>query len=414
MSIRRWRRASAGRAAIPPSRLPRAYLGAALLAGLYGWAVFAMSFRHDGVIGPHYNAPGTDYMVYYEAARLMLAGKVGLLADGAAFTARLNAGFASWLTAPLPPHPWVYPPTFLLLLLPFAALPFLASYAAFLAATFAVAVAGVCRVAREGGERILWTGALLLAPATAIDVIDGQNGLLTNGLLLGGFGLLRASPVAAGLVLGVVTYKPQLTLMVPVALLALRAWRALIAAGLMAVLMVAASAAVLGVDIWRAWFAWMLGTAPGYAEWVQWGRLWGLSLFSCATLHGASPALAQAVQLGGTLLAAVATYATFRRPVGFPRQLMVLLAATVLAAPHLSPYDLVLLASTAVLLWRTEPALDSAPGLRLLALLLWWAPFFGRVGPVNSSDAVPLLAAVTIVAVLRLARAQRRVGVAPA
>ncbi|HET9019110.1 MAG TPA: hypothetical protein VFN46_05960, partial [Acetobacteraceae bacterium] len=103
--------------------------------------MFLVSFRHDGVLGPHYNAPGVDYMVYYDAARSYLAGDLGLLADGGRFTAHLNRDFAGWLTAPLPLHPWVYPPPFLMLLLPFAFLPFAASYAAFLATTFAAGIA---------------------------------------------------------------------------------------------------------------------------------------------------------------------------------------------------------------------------------------------------------------------------------
>src|SRR6202167_6734335 len=83
------------------------------LCGLYGWAVFAMAFRHDGVIGPPFNAPGTDFMVYHSAARLWLAGKMPLVLDGDGFTALLNERFAFLLRGPLPLHPLVYPPLYL-------------------------------------------------------------------------------------------------------------------------------------------------------------------------------------------------------------------------------------------------------------------------------------------------------------
>ncbi len=46
----------------------------ALAFGLYGWTVFAFAFRHDGVIGPRYNFPGTDCMVHYGAARAVIEG----------------------------------------------------------------------------------------------------------------------------------------------------------------------------------------------------------------------------------------------------------------------------------------------------------------------------------------------------
>ena len=31
--------------------------------GLYGWGLFLASFKHDGALGPHFNAPGADWTV---------------------------------------------------------------------------------------------------------------------------------------------------------------------------------------------------------------------------------------------------------------------------------------------------------------------------------------------------------------
>src|SRR5690242_4115630 len=47
-----------------------------IAAGLYGWAVFAGSFHHDGALGPRYNAPGADWMVFFAAARAYFAGNL--------------------------------------------------------------------------------------------------------------------------------------------------------------------------------------------------------------------------------------------------------------------------------------------------------------------------------------------------
>src|SRR5690348_5962495 len=95
-----------------------------VVVGLYGWAVFGVTFNHDGALGPHYNAPGTDWMVFFSAARAYLAGNLPLIFDGHRFTAHQNETFAYWLSAPLPFHPWLYPPHYLLLVLPFCLLPF--------------------------------------------------------------------------------------------------------------------------------------------------------------------------------------------------------------------------------------------------------------------------------------------------
>ncbi len=77
--------------------------------GLYSWLVFVMAFDHDGLIGPHYNAPGVDYMVYWLAARAAMAGDFALLADPVAFTGQINTHFHAWLSAPLPLFAWLYP-----------------------------------------------------------------------------------------------------------------------------------------------------------------------------------------------------------------------------------------------------------------------------------------------------------------
>ncbi len=89
------------------------------------------------MIGPRYNVPGTDFMVYWGAARSALEGRTALIYDGVGFTQFLNERFADWVRGPLTFHPFVYPPHFLLLLIPFGLLPFGLSYAAFIGLTAA-------------------------------------------------------------------------------------------------------------------------------------------------------------------------------------------------------------------------------------------------------------------------------------
>ncbi len=375
--------------------LVRAYLAVAALLSVYAWAVFVLSFRHDGLIGPRYNAPGTDFMVYHTAARLFRQGGIPLLTQGAAFTARLNRDFAGWLTSPLPPHPWVYPPPFLLLLVPFGRLPFAIAYPGFLAATFAAAVAGAWCVAAGGVRRVAWIGVLALAPATAIDAVVGQNALLTAGILLGGFGLLRRSPLAGGAVLGAMSYKPQFAMMVPVALIALGQWRALAAAAAGAALLAVLSLALLGTAIWRDWLAWLFAGGDDYATWLEWGRSWGVGVSACAAWLGLPPPAAQALQVLAAIGAAGAVYSAFRRPLVDERRLVVLLGGTVLAAPHVLSYDLVLLAAAAALLFRHVAATPSAFAPPLL-LLLWAAPLLGPPRASPAGFAVPLLAAALV------------------
>jgi hypothetical protein len=366
------------------------------LVGLYGWLVFALAFDHDGVIGPRYNAPGSDYMVYWQAVRAALGGDFALMGDPVALTARINATFAGWLSSPIPLHPWLYPPTFLLALWPFAGLPFAASYALFQFATFAAAVAGAWCWAPTARRRMLWLAALALAPAASINVVSGQNAFLTLALLLGGVGLLGRADWVGGALLGLLSYKPQFAVLVPVALVALGKWRALAAAAAAALLAAAASAAVFGTAPWQDWIGRALaggGTtgALGDAAWLEAGRLWGASVWTCAMLLGAPGWLADGAQAVAALLSAGAVWMAFRGPLAPDRRMAVLLAATLLAAPHCSQYDLLLLDAAVLLL--VFSVLDGANlAVRpLLSFLPWVAPLWGVPRAMPAGFAVPWL-----------------------
>ncbi len=340
------------------------------LAGLYGWALFLLSFRHDGLIGPRFNAPGLDFMVFWRAARAALAGDVALLADGARFTAALNQELGHWLSAPLPLHPWVYPPHFLLLLLPWGLLPFPAAYGLFVAVTFALAA--VALLAGERGMRRAILGAgLALAPAAALTAISGQNAFLSAALLVGGFRLLATRPTLGGALLGVLTVKPQLFLVVPVALIAARAYRALGACVLTAAAFVGASIIAFGAAPWQAWLGTMLDPANAlHRGWAALSLLWGESVYTDALLLGAGHFTAAALQ-GAAIVVAAAAVARA------PKNLAVVLAASVLAAPHVAPYDMFLLALAAAIFFaRTlERGLGSYD--LPLALALWLAALAG-------------------------------------
>lgn len=344
--------------------------------GAYGWAVFAASFAHDGSIGPRHNAPGADFMVFYAAARSYLEGNLPLLFDGARFTAHLNAMFADRLSAPLPFQPWMYPPPYLLFLLPFALLPFGLAYAAFLTGTFAGLAAAVAAVIPRH-RRAAHTLSLLLCPAASAVAVAGQNGFLSAALLIGGFGLLDSSPVAGGMLLGALTFKPQMGLMVPVALVAARRWRTLASAAATTVFLAAVSLAVFGADIWANWIGLLLGPPnESYRQWAELSRPFGNSVSVCALLLGASETLANALQLLAVLVGAAAVWRAFRRPMASDWRMAVILAAAILAAPSVAVYDMVVLAMAAGLLFSRGLRDGFRPGEHVVLLAAWLAPLF--------------------------------------
>jgi hypothetical protein len=376
---------------MPKIEIPAVMLAAGAVASLYGWAVFLSTFSHPGAIGLDMNAPGTDWMVFYGAARSFFAGKLDQIFDGERFTEYLNTAFSGWLSKPLSYRPWVYPPTYLLLLLPFGKLTFAASYYAFQLVSAVLLALVLCWEADERRARAFVIWSALLSPAASINVAMGQNAFLSSALLVGGWRILRRNPVFGGAVLGMLIIKPQFGLLVPVALLAAREWRALIASLAAAAVLFGASVAAFGIDPWRQWID-LAATTYGdpNGKWLEYGRMWGDSVYACLTAFGAPAVTANIAQLAAVCVSAVLVYQAFRLTLPGDRKIAILLAATILAAPHSSLADTVMLAVAAVLWVSGAPEISGSHWKRPLAGALWLAPLFnpplisipGRLTPI--------------------------------
>ncbi len=352
------------------------------LVGIIAWAFYLWVFHRD---------PGQDWMVFYTAARAYLDSNLALIFHGEAFTAALNQRFAHWLGLTLNLHPWVYPPIFLLLFLPFGLLPPAASLALFLAVGFVAVIAAVWRCTEAGRRRFLPILSLFLCPAVPFNVMTGQNAFYTSALLLGGFGLLGRTPILAGILLGLASFKPQLWLMVPVALVAARAWRALASTIASALLLALASLAVFGLRTWQAWFDLVTGRSALYRSWLSAGRLKGQSVFACATLLGAPSLLANFAQAAAVVAAALFVYWASRHRAPGEWRLSLLFAATMLAAPHTSASDAVLLALAAGFSLAALPGGRGRGFFAAVAMVVWISPLFNPPALFRIGLATPAL-----------------------
>jgi hypothetical protein len=189
--------------------------------------------------------------------------------------------------------------------------------------------------------------AALAAPTTAITLVSGQTGFLAAGLLAGGLRLAGSYPVAAGVLFGLLTYKPQLGLLVPVALTAARLWRSLAAAAATGAALVLVTTLVFGLAIWPSWAAALPGFSRQFAAENSEIVHFIPTVFAALSQLGLAPDLAQAVQWVSTAGAAVTVWLLFRRG---PSALAgaALMAAALLATPYAFVYDMSFLA-TAVL-----------------------------------------------------------------
>jgi Glycosyltransferase family 87 len=143
-------------------------------------------------------------------------------------------------------EPFAYPPTLILLIRPLALIPVKIALAAWMVASV-TSYFWACWHRRWAGL-IIVTG--LLAPSTLAVVFYAQLSLLAVALLVGGLRLTDRRPILAGLLFGLASVKPQLGILVPVALISAQQWRAVASAAATALILALASGVVVG---WTAW-----------------------------------------------------------------------------------------------------------------------------------------------------------------
>jgi len=147
---------------------------------------------------------------------------------------------------------------------------------------------------------------VLSGPPVIIALTLGNNSLIwTAGLILALSALARGRTVTAGLVIALLTVKPQLGILVPVALLAGNQWRAIVWACIGTLLVAAASTALMGLAYWRSFFdAMELMSGLMQTDLVRFERM--MTWYALARLAGAGHVLALPLQLIVTFACALA------------------------------------------------------------------------------------------------------------
>jgi len=343
--------------------------------GLYD-TLYVLSLLAGGpLIGPKVDVLFPDFLVFHAALRAWIEGKLALIYDIDVFTAFQNAIYADRFHVYAGFRPFFYPPIWLLLLLPLAGLAVGKAYSAFMVVTAGIAT-------WLEGRRDWWGWlAIVTSPAAVGTVLAGQNTFLSVALLYGGLHLLERSPAAAGILFGVLAYKPQIWALVPIALVAAQQWRALAwTAGTVAALALA-SAGVFGFDFWHAFFdaTREAGSARVVNEMVNRMYMQMTTLFASARIVGFPPEIAGALQATIAVLAVVVVWLTFRRRGSTDLRTAILITAIFLLSPYTLNYDLLLLMPVVVALYRRTAAEGFYATERLVYLALWLMPTYGLV-----------------------------------
>ncbi len=299
--------------------------------------------RHgSGSIGAR---PGADFSVFWSASYVMLHGSPAQAYDFSTFS-RLTTGLFTHLRRDVF-APWLYPPTYLLLVTPLALLPFALGYPLFV--TIGVVVLGLVawRVSRLGtipGASRVGPLALAAAPCVFVTATLGQNAFLTASCAALAVHWAERRPIWAGLCIGLLSVKPQMALLFPFVLVAVRAWRTIAWAALATGTFVALSVLICGTESLRLFVA---STGLARSIVLEHGVVFWLASptpFAAFRLAGVPLGAAYAAQACIAAIAIAAACIAWTQSRDTRVRAAVLAVATLVANPYVWHYELAWLA----------------------------------------------------------------------
>jgi hypothetical protein len=372
----------------------RAYVRILLVVQAAGLAVLALTSSNG--MDSRGEPLGTDFVSFWTAGRMALAGAPASVYDSAAHHAAEQALFG----ASLGWYAFFYPPVYLLLCMPLAVAPYFVALAGWIVATCAAYVLTL----RQLVAKAVGVAPLLAFPAVLTTIGHGQNAFLSTALFGAGTGFLAARPALAGVFFGCLTYKPQLAVIVPLGLAVTGRWRAFASMGATALALALLSYGAFGEATWRGFLA----ESTLARETLEQGLVEPekmQSLFAAVRLLGGGVALAYGAQiaLAGGILLALAVL--LRRTPDAALQGALMVVAALLTTPFVLDYDLTLLAlPLAVVFARAAPA-QFLPYEKSVLLAAFVLPAVSR--PLAQHAHLPLAPVVLLLLFVALARRVR-------
>jgi hypothetical protein len=335
----------------------------------------------DGLIDRNGKPLGTDFSNVYAAGSLTSQGRAAEAYEPALQHAAEKAIFGG---RDVPFYGWHYPPFFFAVAFLVAAVPYGWGLALWLVASFAAYLA-MLRAILPRPETLLIAAAF---PAVFINIGHGHNGFLTAALLGGALHFLDRRPWLAGVLIGVLAYKPQFGVLIPIALLAGQRWNTIAAAALSVGALAAVSFATLGAEVWHAFFDSMKFTQTIVLEQGDTGWEKIQSIFSVARNWGANVATAYAIQGALALFLAASVAWLWHSDAAFELKAASLALGSLLATPYVLDYDLVVLAVAIAFFARHGFARGFRDYEISLCVAAWLVPLVSR--SIAGATGIPL------------------------
>jgi hypothetical protein len=326
-------------------RMPVAALG---IAAGYAASLALMLVRHQWILDANGRPIVIDFLAPFTAGRMALEGHALAAYDAhvhhVAEAALVGHAFSGGLA-------WPYPPHFFFVTAALALLSYPVAFFAWSLGTLALYAAVVAKIARNRAVFLL----ALAPPFVLGGMIAGQNGFFTAALL--GAALLALDSrraVLCGVLLGVLTVKPQFGILVPFALAAGGQWRAFFSAAVTCALLLFAAGAAFGFATIPAFLHAVPATTTNLLIHGEVGLNRIQSIYGGVRWFGGADGLAAILQAIASLACIGFVVALWRSGASLALKSAGLAATVVLATPYVFVYDLPFLAAALAFLYRAR------------------------------------------------------------
>lgn len=310
------------------------------------------------------NPIGRDFFNFHNGGRVafrsFIAGDVSWLYDREAYTAyAVAAGITNAYTFSYPPHT-------LVILSIIGWLPYKMALAIWSFGSAFAFVAALRPHLKHVGHDFM--ALCILCPAALLSFYWGQTGLWVGALLAGGLWLTPRHPYLAGVLFGILTFKPQLGATLAILLLVTWRWQVIKSALLTAGALIAMSFAMFGAEPWSkflldttAFQMSLMSKNIGAFDYMV------LTPFRSLVLLGMSTSVAMTIHIA-LAVTAIAAAGWLGLTCNWDRAAGFVLIASSIMSPYFATYDLTLIAAGMVWLW---PYLSRLSKGFLLFCMLW-------------------------------------------
>jgi hypothetical protein len=204
----------------------------------------ARFFTHSWIFQADDKPSCIDFSHFWVSGALAGSGNPPLVYDFSTFSAaRADLGGADVCMVM---NHFVYPPTYLFFTYPLGLMPYVAAFAAWTVVTLLLYLGAIYLIV----PRPIALLAALSTYPVFFNFFLGQNGFLLAGLMGLSLALMERRPRLSGILLGLLTFKPQIGILFPFALLVSRNWRVIVSATATSVVLIVASIVVFGYQGW--------------------------------------------------------------------------------------------------------------------------------------------------------------------